>query len=127
MRPGFVSQLISNSLDNIDDAHKYGIKSVQIDKSLQQEVNRLFSIIKDRKDILLGTKNLFPEIEILDEYEMTKEVEQEYEEDFEEESKTSNAANTSRTDKQNKKSIVSRKYFLRFTHLGYDDHDDVKS
>jgi hypothetical protein len=69
---------------------------------------------------------LFPEIEILDEYELNKETDQEREENYEEESKASNINNTSRSDRP-KQSIISRKYFLRFTHLGYDGLDDLKS
>jgi hypothetical protein len=103
-----VSQLITKTFDDIDDAYKQGVKTVAIDKKLlSQEIERLASIIKDRKDILLGTRNIFPEVMILDEFELVKgsDEQSENEEDF----------NTSRTETP-KKALVSRKFFLKFDH-----------
>lgn len=55
--PGYVSQLITTTVDDIDESYKRGVKSVHIDKNyLQQEIDRLTALVKDRKDILLGTK-----------------------------------------------------------------------
>lgn len=71
-------------------------------------MERLSGLIKDRKDFLIGTKNIFPEIEILEVYENRKEpVEQaEYEEDFESESKLASHQNTERSQKFEKNSIL---------------------
>lgn len=65
-------------------------------------------MIKDRKDILIGTKNIFPEIEILEVYENSKETSEqtEYEEDFETDSKNASNQNTVRSKKQQNNSIL---------------------
>ena len=120
--------MITKTLHNIDDSHKYGVKSVHIDhKILNQELERLFSILKNRNDILCGTKNIFPEIEILTEYEEIKveEEQSEYEDNFEDESKASQKENTARSEKS-KKNICTRKYFLRFSHLQNDKLEEGK-
>jgi hypothetical protein len=72
-------------------------------KLLAQEIDRLEAIIQNRKDILLGTKNLFPEIEILDKFESVKQQEFKNQEGEICEKEVS--------------CIVSRKYYIKFTHL----------
>lgn len=102
---------------------------------LSQEIDRLSNIIKSHREILI-TKNImfFPEIEILDEYESAKE---EYEDEFEDIDKSipkmygefpvgyHSTKNSARTEK--KKYLVSRKYFLRVSHLDQESREHTST
>jgi len=83
------------------------------------DLQHLLRIVKTS---FLELNNIFPEIFILEEYEVPKEsIEKaEYEDDFEEESKLSQIGNTARTDKI-KKTILSRRYYLNLSHTNIDD------
>ena len=116
--PGFISQIITKTLDNLDNSHKQGVKSVHIDRKLLSQ--ELFSFIQGRKDILWGTKNIFPEVEILTEFEKSKddaEKSENNDKSEEEESKIPQKLDTSRTESKNKTTVVTRKYFLRLSNI----------
>ena len=77
-------------------------------KALAFEMEKLSTIIRDRKDILIGTKNIFPDIEVLEVFENWNDIvdQSEYEEDFEEEGKRISRQNTVRTESQQNSGIL---------------------
>jgi len=104
--PGSISLVLGN--EEKSDLNIHNVKSVHIDtKILKQEITRLESLIKDRKGIFLGTKSIFPEIEVFEEF-------------------SSSQPNSDRLESDRTESVRQRKYFLRFTHLeenGYSSYN----